>query len=488
MDFIIEQIKTIREENNTAQESFSTFLNRIPTSSTEIILSNEDWSGDLDFAILKQRGFHNITSIEIQKASITKVNNLPLNLTRFACSYNLLISLEKLPSTLQILEVPHNYLQRIDIQGLSHLRKVVVSNNQLKELSPLMESLEQLDCEHNDLASLDLFPCKQLIRLHCSHNPILVLKDPPVSLIDLQMDNNPLTEIQRKYKEDVGAGKDNTDENDAKIEYIEAIQTYFKIKAQYEEKELALKRTAYEKGSNKRDKRNRASAVKPPCIYCKRKVGTIFKCKDRKYTAICGDVREPCPLNIQIFGGYYENLTQILYSFKVYLEEIKETIIQQKMNTLFQYLNENKSAEKFKKNMEEYHSTNVMFKEIMETYQDLYDSPYKREQIKRKEIEIYELMQRIRDLLVEYQKSTSLGEMEERAARNIMETILDSHSTLENQIHSLRMLKYATVEMDELKTNEGKISILKKWDVALPQIDYLAGDEPSVIKFIAKPK
>jgi hypothetical protein len=480
MDFIVEQIKTIREENNTAQSSFSTFLNRIPTSSTEIII-HEDWSGDLDFAILKNRGFHNIVSIEIQKASITKVDNLPLNLTRFACSHNLLISLEKLPNTLQILEVPYNYLQRIDIQGLSLLRKLVVSNNQLKELGPLTESLEHLDCEHNNLASLDLLPCKQLITLHCSHNPILVLKDPPISLIDLQMDNNPLTEIQRKYKG--GADKE---ENDAKIEYIDAIQTYFKIKAQYEEKELASKRAAYEKGVNKRDKRNRASAVTTPCIYCKRKVGTIFKCKDRKYTAICGDVREPCPLNIQIFGGYYENLTQILYSFKTYLEEIKETIIRQKMDTLFQYLNEKKSAEKFKKNMEEYHSTNVMFKEIMETYQDLYDNPYKREQIKRKESEIYELMQRIRDLLAEYQKSVSLGETEERAAYTIMETILDIQKTLENQIHSLRMLKYATVDLDVLETNREKIEILKKWEVALPQLDYLAGEGPHVIKFITK--
>jgi len=484
MEFIQDQIAEIEKDNNTAQEDFALFLDRQSKSTAELMFS-ENWSGELDFALLKQKGFHNVVKIEIYKASITRVKNLPIELTRLVIHDNLITSLDNLPKGVVELDLKNNYLQSLEIGALKSLSTLIVSNNQLESLGPLPDSLRILECDRNHLATLDLLPCRRLERLHCSGNPILVVKDPPATLVDFVMDNNPLTEIQRPFR------KTDPKETETKIDYIEAIQSYFKMKAEYETKETALKRSAFEKEALKREGKRRASSVKPPCINCKRKVGTIFSLKDKKYRAICGDVKEPCSLNIQIFGGRASNHTQTLYQFKEQMEELKETIIKQKMDTLFHYLDEKNSATIFKKNIEEYHSTNVLYKEILETHQELYDSPYKRELIQRKEVEIYELLRQIRELLTEYEKKTemiSLEMEEENTASAIMESITDLYQSLVNQMRALRMLKYKVVEVFTDSEGDHDLCTLQKAEVSPLDLEYSFGDSPHVIKFMRSTK
>jgi Leucine-rich repeat (LRR) protein len=221
-----------------------------------------------------------VSSIILSPGNITKVENLPHNILRFECRHNMITSLANLPPNLKELIVPDNYLQSIDLKQAKEITELNVSGNQLAELGPLGKNLKILECERNHLVMLDLLPCKELTKLHCSHNPLLVIKDPPPNLADFVMDNNPLTEIQRPFR------KTDPKETETKIDYIEAIQSYFKMKAEYETKETALKRSAFEKEALKREGKRRASSVKPPCINCKRKVGTIFSLKDKKYRAI----------------------------------------------------------------------------------------------------------------------------------------------------------------------------------------------------------
>jgi hypothetical protein len=253
------------------------------------------------------------------------------------------------------------------------------------------------------------------------------------------------------------------------------------LKRKYETKERALQKSAYEKEmektKNKREALKKVRAVRPPCINCERKVGTIFSSKNKKFIAVCGDARNPCKLNIEITNGYYSNHLQTIYHFKDLLEELKETIIRQKMDTLFKYIDEKKSVDLFKKNMEEYQSTNLLFKEMMETYEELYDNPHTNELIKRKEIEIFETMKYIRDLLKEYQKDLGIEE-NENSKYTIMDTIINIYKNeLVPQIHSLRMLKNAVVEMEDQIT-------LKKWKVSPTKLDYHYGDPPRVIHFV----
>lgn len=474
MEFILDKIAEIQRDSNTAQMDLESRLTKMPKSATELILTEASWSGDLDFAILHQRGFHHITSIEIYKADITRVDNLPLHLERFVCKGNLLVRLEKLPKSLLELDVANNYLETLDIANCPLLEKLIVSNNQLQELAPLGENLITLECERNHLAILDLLRCKSLKRLYCSHNPRLTVKDPPESLTDFMMDNDPFHEVVHPYQGDARGIEE-------RMEYREALQWFFKKKEEYENKVNDMKKKAYEKEAVKKDKKKRAAAVKAPCINCKRKVGTIFSAKDKKYRAVCGDIREPCSLNIQIFSGYASNATDILYQFKDQVEDWKEQMIRQKMDTLFLYLDEKKSATLFQKNLEEYRSTNLLYREMLESHQEQYDNPYTKELIRRKEVEIYDRIQQIRELVEEYDAKRDI-ETEEVSAQTILHTIINQYKELANQRKALQALKYPLIQVDE--DNITGMAVLHTFPVPLADIDYMIGDTPHVVKFI----
>ena len=79
---------------------------------------------------------------------------------------------------------------------------------------------------------------------------------------------------------------------------------------------------------------------KPECINCKRNVGTIFNISYdrevlRKFMAKCGDLTDPCPLDIQINYSVREQFNKVINNGLMSVEKIKLDIIKQKNNALF---------------------------------------------------------------------------------------------------------------------------------------------------------
>ena len=124
---------------------------------------------------------------------------------------------------------------------------------------------------------------------------------------------------------------------------IEAINEFYRLKDNYES------------GYNKRyvlpivksDRPNNAKRVdfsrlpKPECINCKRNVGTIFTIKNdtkedvRNFIAKCGDLTEPCPLEIQINYSVRDQLYNSIIDGSKSIEAIKLEIIKEKNKALF---------------------------------------------------------------------------------------------------------------------------------------------------------
>lgn len=132
-------------------------------------------------------------------------------------------------------------------------------------------------------------------------------------------------------------------ENVQKITPNEAINEYYKLKDKYEtlyhEKYIKpiLKNT-----KSLREKRVELSKLpKNECINCKRNVGTIFtiyqdtKESLRKFVVKCGDLADPCPLDIQIDASFREQFSKAIYDELNKVETIKLKIIKEKNNALF---------------------------------------------------------------------------------------------------------------------------------------------------------
>jgi hypothetical protein len=67
-------------------------------------------------------------------------------------------------------------------------------------------------------------------------------------------------------------------------------------------------------------------------------------------------VQKKCNLNIKIFTGVHYNFDDLYYEYNK-LENTKQEIIQ-KMNTLFNYIKDEITADKFKKVIKEYSAKN----------------------------------------------------------------------------------------------------------------------------------
>jgi DNA segregation ATPase FtsK/SpoIIIE-like protein len=123
----------------------------------------------------------------------------------------------------------------------------------------------------------------------------------------------------------------------------EAINEYYRLKDKYESGYYDKYVKPILKNNNtKKEKRIEYSRLpKPECINCKRNVGSIFSIsldnKEylRKFVAKCGDLSDPCPLDIQINYSIREPFQNIIVDGFKNIEKIKLNIIKEKNNSLF---------------------------------------------------------------------------------------------------------------------------------------------------------
>ena len=133
-----------------------------------------------------------------------------------------------------------------------------------------------------------------------------------------------------------------TEENQI-LTAIEAINEFYRLKDKYETgyNEKYVK-PIVKSSKLKREKRVEFSRLpKPECINCKRNVGTIFTISNdiqesvRNFIAKCGDISDPCPLDIQIDYSVREQLYKVITSGSKEIDNLKLKIIKEKNNALF---------------------------------------------------------------------------------------------------------------------------------------------------------
>jgi len=260
--------------------------------------------------------------------------------------------------------------------------------------------------------------------------------------------------------------------------YIEALDHYFKSKNNYEIKLKEAKHKIYQKEDNKKTAKKKILELNLPCIHCKRPVGTIFSNTKYNLIAICGDKQNPCILNIEIHKGFMMNIKYVLDLYREDIDFLKDSIIKQKLDTLFDYTNENQTTQLFKKGLDAYNGDSVIYKEILDKYNSLYENHYKMDLIADKNGQIFRLIENSRGLLEEYKKTQNTEFLKMAVELNIKEIIpeIKNLRTLKNEVMEIK------VEMD--KEQNQKIFTLFTYPVSLSNIDYNSGEPPRIVKFV----
>jgi hypothetical protein len=479
MNIIEEKRQNILKDTSTAtcqREILDVLDNLLPT--VDNLVFKEPLNGDVDLAVMSECGFNNVTSLVFESGNITSIRNFPRQITRLDIANNLLAHLEDLPESLIDLNVAGNGLQQLDLSYLKNLRTVNVANNQLVAIV-LSPTIETLFCENNKLAELNLDGMDVLKTLNCNGNPLLSITNFQDTIENFTMETNPALEIRRKMDgHEPQMQKTN-------VEFKQAIRNYFEMKTKYEEEKKEKKTRIYEreraKKTSKKQIREILESAKMPCIYCERVVNTVFTCKDRTYKAKCGDEKNPCNLNIEIYAGEYADVKDMLISFKNSLQYEREEIMKIKMDSLLNYYQTEQTAVKiFKKEIEQYNETMDYFKTLEKHYENLYFNKERDDKIKSKMIKIFNSQESMRKMLEDYKKTSIEVGTHKKTISDIM---LFYMQELLPEYKNLDILKYPFKEIQVHGSIEKPIHVLVQNSVQLNDIDYLIGKEPGVIAY-----
>jgi hypothetical protein len=239
-------------------------------------------------------------------------------------------------------------------------------------------------------------------------------------------------------------------------EYYDAISRYYEYKEQYETSKARIKSqfiTRSEMASlSWQDKRNKYRQLKPPCINCKRPVGTIFSTKRaamndndvRILKAVCGDDVAPCILNIQISIPITNTYQETIAIYKHKINYFKERIIMAKNDLIFGYSkSQNEAIGAFKVYNNLLSDNLTLLQEIMIEFEQFSSNPEKKAQLKLLQTDFYANLEIYNDYVNNFKTTNDI--------QFIKEAVTIYLTMISPQVEQIMNLKYSfsSVEYNE---------------------------------------
>jgi hypothetical protein len=472
MNIVLDKREEILNNNNTAQEEFLINLSKFHKASDTLIIY-QSLNGDLDLSMLNEYGFTNLKSIIFNKGGITSIVNVPVNIKELKIPDNLLISIKRLPQELEILDIENNYIEELDFIELFKLEKINIAHNNFTKLTNLSTTLKEIICNNNKITYINLFELNDLRELIASHNKITTIDNLPNNIINLVVNNNPNIQYTNTNV------LPNVTEKNSDNNYYDSLKLYFKLKSEYEEKILKRKKKAVKKAVNKASGRRAASTIRGECIYCKRNCDTIFTTKNNHYKAICGDSSNPCELKIDIFSGEYFNILEMIDNFEDDLRDLREKIINIKLQSIFSYISNEASIELYNKVLKEYSLSSSTLEDLMADYNNLVNIETNKEKfdkLNENKLLISEKKDYIHKIITEYNENEDKNLLIDAINVHINEII-----PLIKNINNLLFDKINIIQDDE-----DRYVLLKEY-VSHSSLEQTYGENPKVISFKIKP-
>ena len=464
--------ETIIIEKNTAQNRLIDILENYSRESSHLTIQ-EQLHGDIDFYHIREMGFGLVDTITIGKGEITNIKNIPKGIVSFTCIENLLKNIDALPSSLTHINVSGNLLENIEVSGLNNLKTLNVSHNKLTHLENLPTHLEELLCDWNELSQLNLQGLTKLKTLNISNNNITLIEN--IDTQTLVIDEN-TPSITYRNSEVNHVGGDNNDGNEVNTNYKDALNLYFRMKNEYETKIHNKKKQIYDKEPNKKMAKRLIHQYTPECIKCKRKVGTIFTKDENLHKAICGDTRNPCNLNVEIFTGFLLHFKEMFDLTNDDFEKTREIIDIEKLNDLFDYVSSEDNVELYKKSLELYIENENSYKSYLEKHTELYNNPETKKALITAREKLFTNIEKSKQFMDEYKKTNN---------REFLKNAMDLRvNEIKRELKTIQRLKYGIMEIVTQPTKKTfPIHTLYQNVVSLDNLDYSSMEQQRVINF-----
>ena len=232
------------------------------------------------------------------------------------------------------------------------------------------------------------------------------------------------------------------------INVKDALNEYFRLKEKFENETNLNKRKIINNTTlSKREKRTEYLKLKPKCVNCKRpsKLGTIFSviyhpANDktsayRVFKSSCGDLADPCNLNIEINLGEVEPLDKLMNDIRDDINETKNLIINDKNKLLFGLITTESAIENFENNKTYINELTSLYEYYLDSWNNLTDNQQKKIELDDSLVQSYMYINQIKDCIKNMNETGQTKYAFDAA--NIY------HKTLEPLLKKIRQLKYS---------------------------------------------
>lgn len=229
--------------------------------------------------------------------------------------------------------------------------------------------------------------------------------------------------------------------------FKDALNEYFRLKEKFENEINVNKRKIINNPTlSKREKRAEYLKLMPKCVNCKRpsKRGTIFSITYhpsddktdayRTFKASCGDLVDPCNLNIEINIGILEPLDKLIDNIQKEIKDIKNEIIDDKNKLLFGLITTETALENFETNKSYINDLTSVYESYLDILNRRIDNPEKKNELDEALVQSYQIIINIKDCI---------KKMNENNDNQFAVDAANIYSkTLEPLLKKIRQLKY----------------------------------------------
>jgi hypothetical protein len=233
----------------------------------------------------------------------------------------------------------------------------------------------------------------------------------------------------------------------ANIKWVQAVNDYYQLKRVYEEEKQRINRKDEDQDQKKNQDQkkdqsdNKSKNKKYPCVDCGKPKGTKFetlydKKKDgRILSAVCGDVVNPCSLEIKIFCGCTETYGSLIADLEKEIEALKKKIIDDKNKLLFGFISSESAVDDFDKYKKELAELTERLTSVLELYMQETDNREVKEAIGKAQEDICKEIYNVKNAVKEFDKTANL--------QFIKDAVDIYHHKISVKLRQLSNLQYA---------------------------------------------
>jgi len=190
------------------------------------------------------------------------------------------------------------------------------------------------------------------------------------------------------------------------VEFNDAVNSFYKLKQTYDEKtNLFITKLRNEQSLTKKEKADRFKKFNPKCINCGKDGGTKFIITQNTLQATCGNIKQPCSLNINIQKAYYKPITELVDEAKFVVRNTRLEIINIKLQLLFGFRDEKTTVKNFSEVKKKLITAIENYEKILSVYFNLIDNKERNLEINKDKTLLNTFIQEFKSNISQYKTS-----------------------------------------------------------------------------------